>query len=422
MSYAKKLLAIFLLIFGSVSGAMAQDAGDSAFKRDRNISVKERPKPEYSTDGIRSGMLVYRPELVVTSEYDSNIFAAETNTDDDVIISIAPRIDIETDRNVHNVRVFAEAERREYLSFGSESHTNYRIGTEGRLDVQRDTYVDAGISYRRDTEDRSRAGAARDTVDPLAIDRLEYFVRGHREAGRIRVQAEAAFGDVSYEDAELPGGIIEDQGFRDRDSVDLELRADYAVSPNTSIFGRVRYEDDNYRETPGLTSRDQDGYVIDAGADFDLTDLVRGEIGIGLLKRTFDDPARSNFDGLSVNGRLEWFATPLITVNAQGSRRVLPSDIVASGASVENRIGLSADYEWRRNIVLSVGSEYEDQDYRDADRDDERLTYYASGSYLMNRTVSINAGVYHTRYDSDGLQAQNDFDKVEVLFGITLRR
>ena len=422
-----KLYAFSLVLAALPPSAIAQDVnqqnvGESAFKRDRNISVQERPKPEYETDGIRSGIFVYRPELRIQTEYDDNVFASDANGSDDLIFVLAPSIDIETDRNVHNLRVFAGAETRQYSSYGDQSHTNFQIGTEGRLDIQRNFYVEAGADYQKNHEDRTRSGAARNTVNPIDVDRIGTFVHGYREAGRTRLQGTARYFDTDFGNAEFGNGTVQDQSFRNRQGIEMEVRGDYAVSPNTAVFGRIRYNNDNYSETLNRATRDQDGFVFDVGADFDITDFVRGEVGVGLLTRSFDDPARSNFEGLSVNGRLEWFATPLITVNAVGARQVQPTNILESAASVESLIGLSADYEYRRNIVFSVGTEFRDENYKSIDRTDERLSYFIAGSYLLNRTAAFNLGITSTRFDSDGLLAQDDFDNVEILFGITLRR
>ena len=417
-----KILSFFTAVLCVAVPSFAQSAPDSLFNRDKNVSVKERPKPEYETEGIRRGIWVYRPDINIRTEFDDNVFAEDQGADDDIIFVAAPSLEIEMDRSVHGMKAFVDAETRQYSDFGDESHTNYGAGVEGRLDVRRGAFVGAGVTHRQRHEGRTAAGVARGSTEPIEFDRTDAFLRGSREFGRTRIQAEASYGNTNYDDVPLAGGLIADQDFRDRNDLGLTLRGDYAITPDRSVFARVRYLDQDYKEAGNPITRDQKGYVFEGGVDFDLTNLIRGEVGVGYLKREYSSPTRTDFDGLSYNGRLDWFATPLITVTAEGARTVRPSELLNSPAAVSERIALAADYEWRRNIVLSVRADYRDENYRDIDRTDERLTYTAGATYLMNRYVGFSLGVSHTAFDSDGLFAQTDFDNARIVVGVTLRR
>ena len=412
----------FCVIFSVFLPVSADAQQDGYFKRDKNISVKERPKPEYYTEGIRSGSIIYQPQLTLQSEFDDNVFATDQNQTSDIIAVIAPSLSIQTDRSVHSLNIDLGAESRQYLEEESESYTNYGIAADGQLDVREDSHISVGGNFRRFHEGRNAVGAARNSIDPIEIDEAGANIGYYQEFGRTRFQVGYSFQDTDFKDGQDAAGNVLEQDFRDRERIGLEARADYAVSPDTSLFARVRAFDENYKEVAGNLSRDQDGFVIEAGADFDLTQLVRGEIAIGYIDIGYDEITRESFNGINLEGGVEWFATPLITVSGNVSRTVRPSEIVNSPSTFETRFGAGVDYEWRRNIILSTGAEYRDVNFRDVDRDDKWLSYYVEGSYLMNRYVSFKAGVYRSDLDSSGLIAQSDFDKTRVLFGITLRR
>ena len=53
------------------SGAQAQT---DYFARDRNVSVKDRPHPEYEALGVRWGSFHAYPKVQADVGYDSNIF------------------------------------------------------------------------------------------------------------------------------------------------------------------------------------------------------------------------------------------------------------------------------------------------------------------------------------------------------------
>jgi hypothetical protein len=412
-----------MIVVMPATSAWAQDSGEGLFQRDRNVSVKERPKPGYQTDGIRSGSFWIKPELTLQAEFDDNIFATDVNEESDVIAVLAPSVKLESDFSRHAIEAFADLESRQYSDFDSESRTDFGVGTKGILDVQRGTKLEAGAEYRQMHENRTAAGVINGALEPIEYQRTNFFINGSRESGRARLEATADFSKTNFDNAILAGGAVGDQNFRDVDELQLGLRGDYAISPDTSVFARIRYSDRENDTLPnnGVT-RDQTGYIIDVGADFDLTNSVRGEVGIGYIKQNYDAPLLDDFDGLSYTGSVEWFATPLITVVVDGSRTARPSGLLASPGFVDTRVGVSADYEWRRNIIFSSGYSYRDENYQGIDRSDNRNSLFIGGTYLMNRYVGFSANYIYSDLNSSGAFSQADYGINKILFGITLRR
>src|SRR5262245_16215945 len=64
-------------------------------------SVFQRPRPDYDPNGLRLGGFLLYPELSVQSVYDSNVFADENHTHDDVIFTATPAFRLQSDWNVH---------------------------------------------------------------------------------------------------------------------------------------------------------------------------------------------------------------------------------------------------------------------------------------------------------------------------------
>ena len=416
------IMAVWIAVFAAVPAA-AQELNDSLFKRDRNVSVKERPKPGYITDGIPAGSFRVQPQLDLQTEFNDNIFATEINEQSDTIFIIAPSVQAKSDFGRHELIFGGNVRHQEYAEVGTESFTDYGANIDGRLDVKRGTYINAGTNYQKAHEGRSAAGLASGSLEPIEFDITNFYGEAVHETGRIRASVSGGFGKWNYEDGELIGGVEGDQDFRDRDIIDAGLRVDYAISPDTAVFARARYQDQQHDfVVPGGVPRDQDGYIFDVGADFDLTNLIRGEVGVGYINRKFDAPLTPDFDGLSYSAKVDWFATPLITVSGNGSRSVNASGIVASPAFVDTSVGIGADYEYRRNIIISAGYQFSDQKYRGIDRSDKRNVLTAGATYLMNRNVGFSASVVRNSLSSDGALSQSDFGITQVRFGLTLKR
>lgn len=416
-------LLVVIVAMLNVAPATAQALNDSLFKRDRNVSVKDRPKPGYTTDGLPMGTFRVQPVVDLQTEFNDNIFATDVNEQSDTIFIINPSVQAKSDFTRHQLIFGGNVNHREYSDTGSESHTNYGANIDGRLDVRRGTYINAGTNYQKQHEERSAAGFANGVVEPIEFETTNFYAEAVHETGRIRGSLSGGFGKWNYEDGQLAGGVVADQDFRDRDIIDAGARVDYAISPDTAVFARARYQDQQYDfVVPGGVDRDQDGFIIDVGADFDLTNLIRGEVGVGYINRTFDAPLTPDFNGLSYTAKLEWFATPLITVSANGARSVNASGLVASPAFVDTTVGIGADYEYRRNIIFSAAYQHSDQKYRGIDRADKRNTLSAGATYLMNRNVGFNAGIARTSLSSDGALAQSNFGVTQVRIGLTLKR
>ena len=64
----------------TVQGALSS-AGRSNdnFERDRNVSVRQRPRPGYDALGLRQGAFIIWPKVALSTEYNDNIFATDTD-------------------------------------------------------------------------------------------------------------------------------------------------------------------------------------------------------------------------------------------------------------------------------------------------------------------------------------------------------
>jgi len=416
------LIGVAALSFAEPNLSLAQEPNESLFNRDRNVSVKERSRPEYGTDGVIKGAWRLRPEIVTQIVSDDNIFASENNTENDFIGIITPRIDVESTWSVHALRAGAELSQNEYFDFGSESVTNYRLNVDGELDFGSYSFIAAGADYVKSHEPRTAAGAANRALQPVEFDVYQVYISTSHETGRTQFQAFSSVRNFNYFDAELIEGGFFDQDFRDSDEINLQGRVAYAVSPALAVFGRVKYLDRTFESNTLPQSRDQDGMIYDVGASFDVTNLIRGEIGLGYFERSFDSGAFQNVDGFSVDGSVDWFVTPLITVGAKARRGVEVSALLNSPAFIDTGLSAAIDYEYRRNIILSAGAEFNEEDYQVIDRKDERKIFYVNGEYLMNRYISASIGIEQQSLNSIGESAQTDFDKTRLVIGVKFRR
>ena len=407
----------------SVGEVRGQERAESLFDRDRNVSVMQRPRPEYTSGGIQQGALIFTPELNLGLEFTDNVFGTSANEESDLIGVFNPTLGVETTWSRHAVTADASVTRREYLDFSDESVWNYTAGAAGRLDIQRDAFLEAGLRYSQLTEARTSAGAANQAAEPIEFDTLNAFAGGRRAFGRVLLRGELGLDEVDYDDAPLFGGGIVDQDFRDHTQTKASARADFAVSPDTALFGRVRANERDYDLAPPNVPvlRDSEGYTVDAGADFDINGVARGVFGLGYTEQDYESAALPDVDGVSVDGLIEWFPTQLTTVTVQAVRDVRDAPFANSGGFFATSAGVNVDHELRRNVIVSAGLTLSEDDYQGLDRTDERFSVNAGVTYFMNRNVGVRGSWTYTDQDSSGADANQVFSRNVVGISLVLR-
>ncbi len=421
----------FTFVFGSAfllcsvaGGAYAQVSSNSSFERNRNISVKERPKPEYQTSGVDLGGFTLRPELTTGLRYNDNIFALRTNKSDDFILKVNPSAVIQSKWSRHSLSLHGNVDHNEYLDLTKESYTNYGFGADTKLDAGRGLAFGFGGEFQGLNEPRTSSSTPTNTTKPIQYDLASAYGNVSREVNRVRVSASAGLRDYNYKDGLIIGGGVSDQDDRDRQVVDLNGRFEYAVSPDTSVFFEASYNDRSYDLQPPVVAlnRDSDGYQFLVGTNFDLTNVVRGEVSVGYLDQKFDSPLLPDINGFAVRGSVEWFVSQLTTVGFGGSRSVEDSGIQGSSGYLSSKAYFRVDHELLRNLVLSAEGTYGLDDYKGIDREDERFGGTLSGTVLLRRGVGLSFYYLYADQTSRGLASGSDYTNNEIGFTIKFQR
>jgi hypothetical protein len=396
----------------------------SNFKRDRNVSARQRPHPGYEALGLREGAFMVWPKLNTTVEYNDNIFATTINQKSDTVWHVTPEIDVTSNWSRHALDFYARSMINRYSSNTSENTNDYSLGAQGRLDVLRSAQINGGADWSHLTEARSSA-PAQGLAKPIQYEMSSAFVSGAREFNRLRVSGRADVRNFIY----LNQSGNPQQHDRDRALTVFTGRADYAVSPDAAFFVQVAANNHDYRLTPprGLQSRDSSGVEILAGTNFELSALARGEIGVGYVRQAFDNPNPApaprfaSISGLGARAQVEWFPTQLTTVTFTGSRTIEDAGIVGASGYLSTNVGAQVDHELLRNVIVSAQAGYGNDAYKGIDRNDKRYTAGVSATYLMNRSLGVTVGYNYFKQNSRGAAGSGDFSVNKVGATLTLQ-
>jgi len=397
----------------------------SNFRRDRNVSVRQRPHPGYEALGIREGAFMVWPKLNATVESNDNIFATSVNEQSDTVWHIAPEVDLTSNWSRHALDAYIRSTVNRYSDFDSENTTDYAAGAATRIDVLRTAQITGSVNWARNTEPRTSA-PAQGLAKPTQYELTSAFLGGAREFNRLRLSGRFDVQNFNY----LNRSGNPQQHDRDREVSTLTARADYAVSPDTALFVQVAGNDHDYRlgaspsvlaTYPGFENRDSKGLEALVGANFELSALTRGEIGVGYIRQKYDNPRFATTSGLGARAQVEWFPTQLTTVTVTGSRTIEDAGIVGSSGYLSTNLGAQVDHELLRNVIVSGNASWGNDDYKGIDRKDRRYGAGVSATYLMNRNVGVTVGYNYFKQNSRGLAGSGDFTINKVGATLTLQ-
>ncbi len=398
----------FATAVGLATGASAQAFSNVgtfvAFpggNRGHNVSVLQRERPEYSALGVRTGAFQIFPRVDTTFNTTNNVFATNTDKKSDTYLDISPSISAQSDWSRHSVNLDASVISRKYSDYSSENYNNWRVAGSGLLDVG-ESSVSGGVEAKRDHITRDQISFPTNGAEPVGVTTKDGFLRGVYQANRLRLLGNVVLAKVKFSDIDSRTGGVVDQSGRDFDSTALTARGDYALSPDTAVFAEARRVDNKYDTKVVGQNRDSKQSEVLFGGNFDLTSLARGEIGVGYLRREYDDPNFRTIKGAALRGSVEYFPTPLTTITLTARRSVEDSILAQAGGYLSTYGSARVDHELLRNVLLYASVGKEKDNFRGADRSDNITDFAVGASYLVNHYLGITGGFSHRQRDSNG--------------------
>lgn len=396
-------LVPILLPFVFVDGALAQQR-----EPDPNVTVLERPRPEYDPIGGRVGAFRVLPEIAFTGAYSDNINFDEEDEDSDYVAILRPSIGLDSDWSRHALGVEVGAEFARHRDEDDEDYEDFFLNGDGNLEISRQTQLNAnaGVNFGHE-------GA--DEVNNDGVEEFKAVDGGlalSQELNRVTLTLGGDVERVVFDD--------NDQDDEDRYEYNAALRAAYEVSPRLDVFGEGRYNILRYDNLQDVTNDDQDsdGYEGRVGVGVDLTSVLFGEAFAGYRVQQFDDDD-SKETGLSLGIDMNWNVTQLTSVGFTGQRDFEPSNQAGANSNFQTEVGVDVTHELRRNLVVGGSVSYVNDNFRGDGREDDTYRFGALATYWVNRNASINAGYDYSQRESN--EDGEDFEANEVSIGLTLR-
>jgi hypothetical protein len=317
---------------------------------------------------------------------------------------IAPHISAKSDFGRHALDFNLGAQHYEYFEDDTNARTNFFGDAQTRLDIRRDLILTSGIRggfFENDItgDEKTPLGAA----ELVPYRDLEGWSRLSKVFNRLAVSVDGRHYVADYDDVDMIGGGVLDQDFRDHHENEVGGRVGYLISPGYSIFVDGHANDRNY-DTGG---DDSTGWRALGGVEFEVTRLLRGEIGAGYMTQNYDTgPTVSD---VSYHLGLIWNPTMFMTVRLDGDRQVSESDVADSPGTVETSINAAVAYEVLRSLVVTPSAGVSFDDYIASPLESRSLHAGLDADYLVNRFLSV--GFDYRFEDVDYAGGGADYDR-----------
>lgn len=388
----------------------------------RNRTVLERPHPELAPLGIAAGGFRLYPELSLEPGYTSNALGSSIVPRRDAFVSFQPRVRAESQWSRHALTVSLGYDARRYANVSAKDQDGFRIRADGRLDVHGESNLFAALSYERTFEEQYTGSFPANGGASIAVRHPSALLRGTFVANRLRLVASTDLNRFDYADTMTLSGSPLDQDYRDRKVYRASTRAEYLFGADSAAFVQATYRRTRYddRVNP-LTDRTSKEMRLVAGLVADVTPIIRAAIGVGYADRRYDQPGIRPVRDVVADLRVDYNVTPLTTFSLVGRRGIEEAIVPNAAGYVASKVGLRADHELLRNLLLNLEVDHERDDFKGIARHDRLIRVSAGGTYTMSRNILLTPELDYVRRKSEGVSAGPSFKEVRFVLRASLR-
>lgn len=394
------------------------------FDRGRNVSVVDRPRPDYDPLGINISSFNVVPQVQAGVGYSDNLYLTDAGQEGDGYFLLNPSVRVVSNWSRHSLQFRASGGFRRYFEQSLRNESTYSIGSLGRYEIGSDFVMTGEAQLARQFES-PLTGEIESNVSALSrYNRSMMAVRGEYRSGQIRAVLAADRSTFDFNTITFPDGSKDSQADRNRAINRLTGQVQYAFTPSAGIYGQVSAAETNYDTTlfNGNANRDSSGIRVIGGVNLDLAGFLRGVIGAGYLWRKYDSPLYRDVSGFSAEAKLEYFFSPLTTFTLAGRRVIEDSAVSATDAYFDTRASLRVDHELLRNLILNTQAEFGWQNYVGSLRKSNVYRISGGGRYLSSNSLALDLALSYAGRNSNNVGFSREYNEFRAQFSIIYQR
>ena len=359
---------------------------------------------------------MFNPSLISGGFFDSNVFSSNTNKQSDFAAVFEPSLRAHTLWERHGIDLKLDAQSTIYNENSSLNQTNASIKGNSWFDIAHDLAVLTSFQVAHLNEGVGTVSSPANAIAPTPYDLLSGDVTVRKQFNRLTTSFGTSIDSYNFGSTRAQDGSVINQDSRDGQIYTVHGRVDYAFGSRLGWFTAVEGNQRNIRGNPGQPL-DSQGYRALSGLTIGFTNLITGEIGGGYVNQSFVDPTIGTIEGPTYRAMLTWRPTPLVDVHFKAEQLVTQTSDTSSTGVLANAFQLGADYELRRNVIISLAAGYENDRFFGQPRTDKVTTTDARIKYLINRFGAIS--LFHRYSERNSNIPTFSYDKHQVGINVT---
>lgn len=385
-------------------------------------AYKKQPEEDpFGAVGFHAGAFLLKPSFEILEGYDDNPFRVQ-NGPGSAFTTVRSQLSGKSEWSRHESSFEL---RGSYTTFANVDH-NDRPDASALLRQRVDVAKDLRLEFEEKAALTTQTAGSPDAVTGAKRPPLIYTFGGSagvvKQFNRLEVGLYGAAERTIYQNADLLSGGTLDLSDSTYNDYTVRLRGSYEVTPGIRPFVEAAADTrvfDHEIDSFGIR-RGSDGYRAEVGIAFDRPEIIKGQIGVGVIGRNYDDPTLPNLSGLLLDSSLVWKASALTTLTLNVNTSIGESTTTGAAGIFTREAKLTLDHSLRRWLLGSLFASYGEDEYRGTNRTDERMSYGAALSYSLNRALALRGEVRRERLASN--VPGQDYTANVALLGLRLQR
>lgn len=362
------------------------------------------PNPYFTESGIE-----ITPFLAVSLKHNDNITREKESRNEisSMLLELEPSVmaNAEYGNSIYSARYtltngsYFDSSEDNYLDHRLNLSSSWHINFRNRLNLNYDLASlhderGSGISEGREEFD--------EPTEYVTNHVYATYIYG-AEGAKGRLEGTIGYYDNSYKN------FRNITRFRDYDENRYDAAFYYRVTHSIDLLFNIKKEDRRYDNiVPGEASQDSDVMYYYIGAEWDITGKTTGTAKLGVQDKEFNNSGRQDFNDTSWDIGISWSPKRYSTLNLYTTQQALDPD--QDGDYIEETsYTLGWQHFWYERFTTNVSYTNTDESYTGVPREDESDTWGISASYDMRRWLSMTLGWDYT--DKTSSQANIGYEQ-----------
>ena len=346
------------------------------------------------------------PSIDLTQKYTDNVLAVDDaqNPTSDFVTILSPAIELIKNVKRHKFSLNLNSDIYQHWDKRSENIENYSAVFDGEIEALRKLHFPFQISYV-DTHfarfNERRADATNITKSPLNTKILKANAGVIYKPNRLQYNLKAEYEKRRLENAVFTDNSILRRDDRNANNFGFNTEISYQLQNNFIPFFQTGFEKQDFiNEGSNPVTRNNNLVYGLTGFKFDYKGILNGALGIGLEKRSYQDPAVDNVTDYSFDTALQWEPSAKTRVNFAAKRATLEDNELVSGLT-ETYVHIQAQQELRHDIFGRASLGYSLDDFEEIDRQDKRFDGRLELIKIINPRFQVGAEYHYIDRNSD---------------------